>query len=200
MQRDSSDGTSWNLEEAFVSHAYSSRLAYLLLQVLPKDAPVVDYGCGPGMYVAYLRARGYRALGIEGTKDINEIGMVTDIRVADLSKPLPPDVVGPEWVGNAISFEVGEHIDPASEDIFLDSLTARCSGRIVLSWAIPNQGGHGHVNEQPNQHIVEQMAKRGFAINIQTSNFLRMSLAEDPAWWFRNTLMVFDKTASTTTA
>lgn len=63
----------------------------------------------------------------------------------------------------------------------------------MLSWAVKGQGGHGHVNEQDNDYIIDQMERRGFRIDVALSNLMRTSLplARDGTWWLMHTLMVF---------
>jgi hypothetical protein len=59
---------------------------------------------------------------------------------------------------------------------------------LILSWALPGQGGCGHLNEQPNEYVIEQMLEKGFAFDEGESLKLRATVRW---WWFENTLMVF---------
>lgn len=91
-----------------------------------------------------------------------------------------------------LSLEVGEHIPPEKESIFLDNLAGHALYGIILSWAIPGQDGSGHVNLHENDYIVGEMKKRGFEINWELSDMLR-----ETSWWpwFKNTIMVFFRAA-----
>ena len=53
-----------------------------------------------------------------------------------------------------------------------------------MSWAIPGQGGFGHVNCQPNEYIIEQVEGRGWAYNAAESEHLRGHCSG--CSWFQN--------------
>lgn len=54
----------------------------------------------------------------------------------------PVEMEPKDWV---VSFEVGEHIDKAFEDIFIDNLVSLSTKGVVLSWAVEGQGGLNHM-------------------------------------------------------
>ncbi|CAG2257886.1 unnamed protein product [Mytilus edulis] len=54
---------------------------------------------------------------------------------------------------------------------------------IILSWAVPGQGGLSHINNQPLQHVVDVMEKNGFTIDQSISKVLQDS-AELP--WIKS--------------
>ena len=87
-----------------------------------------------------------------------------------------------DWV---ISLEVGEHIPKQYEQIFLDNIARHADKGIVLSWAVPGQGGHGHVNNQPLEYIVQQLDNRGFYRDLKSSHHLQQ--ASRIGWLKRNT-------------
>jgi hypothetical protein len=178
----------WTQEEAESQHSVSPRLAELLPKYLPVSSPVVDYGCGRGFYVSKLRESGFEVIGVEGTPEINEIGIVKDILVADLSKPLSLKLLP----STTLCLEVAEHIEPKFETIFLDNILKYCSGRLILSWATPNQGGHGHVNELDNITVILKLKKRGLKLDFEATQRLRTEMRGDKCWWFQNTLFIFD--------
>lgn len=179
----------WDKDEALAHHSVSERLVELLPNYLPKDRGVIDYGCGRGFYVDALRKQEYVAFGIEGTPEINEIGLVDDILVMDLTKP----IVNGFHHSSSLCLEVAEHIEPKYQKVFLENITKNCAGRLVLSWAIPHQSGHGHVNEKDNLSVVYEMSKLGFYLNLPLTLLIRTEMAGDSCWWFENTLFIFDK-------
>jgi hypothetical protein len=89
-----------------------------------------------------------------------------------------------------LCLEVGEHVPKESEALLLDKICQHAKEKIILSWAIPGQGGFGHVNCQSNEYIVAQMKARGWHIDWDESNYLRERCSG--CSWFENTLMVFN--------
>jgi hypothetical protein len=94
--------------------------------------------------------------------------------------------------GQVLCLEVGEHIPLEYEQIFIDNVCRHCDSRMVLSWAIPGQGGIGHVNCRDNDYIIAQIARRGFVFNQLLTDYLRDDI-EMGVRYFKDTLMVFDK-------
>ena len=158
-----------------------------IIRIMPVGVGIADLGCGIGWTCFYLHNAGFDVIGYEGTPDLRDIAVFTPIHQQDLSIPF--------WIPdqrNIICMEVGEHIPNQYEDTVFDNITNNAKFRVILSWAIPDQGGTGHVNEQPNYHVIGQMIKRGFTINSELTRSLR-SVTPDETWWFRNTIMVFDR-------
>jgi hypothetical protein len=93
----------------------------------------------------------------------------------------------------AMSIEVAEHIPAGtSEKAFLDNLVAHGRKGIVLSWAVPGQGGHHHVNEKANADVVALVVARGYVSDAETTARLR-GVVDDGAFWLKNTIHVFRK-------
>lgn len=139
-----------------------------------------DLGCGDGSYVRHFNDRGIKTIGFDNNPEYED-----DIFKADLTEKLdirPLDVV--------LCLEVGEHIPEQFQDVFLDNVTRLATKRVILSWGIPDQEGHGHVNCRTNNWVKVQMAQRGWRYEAAPSNDFRKA-AE--LWWFRDTIMVFSK-------
>ncbi len=68
-----------------------------------------------------------------------------------------------DWV---FSIEVAEHIPKTYEQIYIDNLVRH---GIILSWAVPKQEGHGHVNNQDFAYIEEQLINRAFKLDNATT-------------------------------
>lgn len=150
-----------------------------------KASTVLDLGCGLGTYVQVLRRAGIRADGVDGNPHTAELsgGLCS---VVDLT--LQQDLGRYDWV---LSLEVGEHIPAEFQEAFLDNVTHHAEKGVILSWAIPGQGGRGHVNCRENGWVVSSMAVRGFLYNWDTSHLLRSFSSSCP--WFSHTLMVFTR-------
>ena len=90
-----------------------------------------------------------------------------------------------DWV---LCLEVGEHVPKELEGNLFDTITQHADHGVLLSWAMPGQRGHNHVNTQPRGHIVAQMHKRGFIACDKLGASLRSQASFK---WFKNTLQVF---------
>ncbi len=146
---------------------------------------IVDFGCGLGTYVAQIRQRGLTAKGYDGNPNTPTLsGGIGE--VLDLSEPFQlPEIF--DWV---LRLEVGEHLPQEYEKIFIENLIRHSRVGIVLSWAIKNQGGTGHFNEQNNDYIKALFANYGYINDLEAEKNLR-SVSNLP--WFQNSLMVFRK-------
>lgn len=175
----------WSVQE-YHTHKTSENLAKFLASYLDKTSPVIDFGCGNGYYLSHLHKEGFTDLtGIDGFKPKN--AFFEGIEELDLTKP-----IFLATRGQVISLEVGEHIPADYEEEFLENITVNCNSKLVMSWAIKGQPGIGHVNCQNNDYIIDQITKRGFTYNEELSKQVRKSIEEE-TYWFRNTLMIFNK-------
>lgn len=150
---------------------------------------VHDLGCGNGEYVRRMRQVGIDVLGFDGNP-FTFPGVIPNI---DLTVPFVADCAA-DYV---ISLEVGEHIPPAAASTYIDNVCHNAKFGIVLSWAVPGQGGRGHVNERSNDWVIGEMMRRGWIYDFPSASHLR-SISTLP--WFKNTLMVFQATMISHTA
>jgi len=169
-------------------HKIDKGLVKTLCDVLEKPTikDIVDFGCGNADYAKALIDKGKNVDAFDGNPHTPEmtggIGKVLDLsQKFDLNKKY--DCV--------ISLEVGEHIPLEYEQIYLDNLDRHANRCIILSWALPGQGGDGHVNERPNSYIKEEFIKRGYKSWDDAENLFRYTLTD--LWWFQKTIMVFIK-------
>lgn len=161
---------------------------------------VCDLGCGTGYYTDVLNKLddgnediSFACHGYDGNPYTREFCIPSqrdNIGFLDLTLPTSL-TLSFDW---ALSLEVGEHIPVEFEQTFLNTLCKVKKG-VILSWAIPGQGGDGHVNCRDNIYIILQMKKRGFTIDEDATKLLRNAASPYPetGWWFKNTLMVFNK-------
>lgn len=160
-------------------------LAEAMVQFLKKEdaESVVDFGCGDGDYVNFFIKNNLKAVGYDGNPVTESVSGGT-CYVRDLSRPLELERKF-DWV---ISLETGEHLPKQYETIFIDNLTRHVQDGLILSWAIPGQGGAGHFNEQPNNYIKSIFEDRGWFNDVEAENQLRERAG---VVWFKNTIMVF---------
>lgn len=150
-----------------------------------RGASILDLGAGVGHYEAPYRACGLSWRGFDGSANIEE---ATDGRVAWADLSVPIDVGPADWVQ---SLEVGEHLPAQFTDIFVDNLCRHARKGIVLSWAVPGQGGRHHVNNRDNAFVVTALAKRGFALDSARTRTMRSSATLS---WMKRTSMIFTRT------
>ena len=183
-------GSRMTKQEVHANSYFSPALAMELERFFSKDVPVLDLGCGNGCYVDYLRGAGYDVQGIDGCP------VADHILAHDLGTPLELEIMpsaGEENLryANILCIEVGEHIPIEQADVFMDNVAKYAARTVVLSWAIPGQGGCGHVNEQPNSYVIEKMKARGFDLDMAWTARLR-SIDYGTTHWLRNTVMLFN--------
>src|SRR5205814_2387550 len=99
---------------------------------------------------------GTRALGIDiylpGDQATVPVGAGSRLIRHDLADPLPAEVVSCGPFELALCWEVAEHLPPTAGDRLVGSIRDVHPTRLVFTAAIPGQGGHGHINEQPPEY------------------------------------------------
>jgi hypothetical protein len=160
-----------------------------------RASSVIDLGAGIGHYESHWVSLAERGLNGPGPTSMRaydgaeNIETVTSGRVqwADLTERV--DFGAADWV---LSLEVAEHIPADKEHIFLDNLQRHARKGMVISWAVPGQGGHHHVNTQDESYVVPTVEKLGFVFDrAATSRIRTLMLQTVVAQWFRETLFVF---------
>lgn len=129
------------------------------LAELFKGKYVASFGDGPGRYKQLLletgKLNGYDAYdGAPFTETTSEGRVVfLDLTLPQYGLPLY------DWI---ISLEVAEHIPNQYESAFISNIVRHAKEGVVLSWAVPGQGGHAHVNNRPLEYVVSLMESFGF--------------------------------------
>jgi len=178
----------WDIQLAKEKHKFDKLLCGAIASIY-KPFRAVDLGCGLGHYCRVLHyGFGWPIVdGFEGTENIKWLSPnYANIQKVDLSTKIDDDIK----YDFVLCLEVGEHIPAEKESIFIDNVCNLSLKDILLSWAIPDQGGKGHVNELPNASIISSFSKRGFAINYKKTKYCRK---HSSLKWFKNTLMAFER-------
>ena len=150
-----------------------------------RGARVAELGAGVGQYGHLYRGFGGEVAytGFDGALNVEEFtaGRVT---WTDLSTPFTLAEQA-DWI---MSIEVGEHLPKEFEATYLSNVArnARCGA--VLTWGVPGQGGHGHVNCQSNDYIKGRMRELGFDSD-EAMQAEGRTVSSYP--WLRNTFMFF---------
>ena len=146
----------------------SGVLAALLLNEIPTlalDRPqsINDFGAGIGQYGHALQAINKSIIwrGYDGAGNVEEY---TDgfVRFFDLTMPL--SLPKADWI---LSLEVGEHLPPEWEFMYLRNLHAHQYRGIIGSWAKLGQLGTGHINNHRREYVTNRFTELGYLPNIE---------------------------------
>ena len=127
-----------------------------------RPSSILDIGCGVGTWLSAAKELGVSdILGVDGDYvNRQELEIEPSLfRAHDLTTPLD---LGREF-DLAISMEVGEHLPTEKSDTLVETLT-RHAKVIVMSAAVPHQGGTDHINEQWPDFWAAKFAKRGYRV------------------------------------
>lgn len=186
-------GGIWSLDEARVMHVHSPALAnwlieHLDMRKLPKQITVYDLGCGKGDYLKAFEDIGYKEVcGFEGTRGIKNISSSKSIVEKDITKEIFQTTPG-----HVLCLEVMEHITPEDEAKVLANIKKLCDRKLVLSWAVENQNGHGHVNCRNAEYVIPTIEALGFKINFLETHSARQAAIADTEF-FGQSLYVFNR-------
>jgi hypothetical protein len=170
------------LDESEEGHIHDPYLATALIELFPGKY-VVDLGCGLGKYVKAFRDAKIEADGYDGNPNTPALTKgacgVLDLALCDC------DVGDYDWV---LSLEVGEHIPSQYQNNYINKLIDNAKDGVVVSWAIPGQGGRGHVNCRENIWVIKEFTDKGFYFDFARTIALRSRSTVD---YYKNTILVF---------
>lgn len=149
-----------------------------------KGLHLIDVGTGDGFIPQRLRAAGLNALGIDGNHayDVEHRNLTaqwTDIKTAPL-----------------VTFiEVWEHVPAEFEGVMVRNVVEcvldRPDAVLIVSAAIPGQGGEGHVNCVTQDHVARQIR---LASGMLPDPWLTRVIREQATmWWTKRNLMAFTR-------
>jgi len=118
-----------------------------LLSFAPDTRSIADVGCGSGAYAAEFNRRGLHVWAGEYAATGRWLAHRQGLTPHRFDVTDPSTHPGKTF-DLAYSIEVAEHLPDALADRFVGFLV-RMSGLLVVTAAVPGQGGHGHINEQP---------------------------------------------------
>ena len=157
------DGTVVNVLGALLL----GKLPFMARTATPQS--LADFGAGVGEYGHALAAvhpevhwRGY-----DGAGNVEEFtrGFV---RFVDLALPLA--LPRADWV---LSLDVGEHVPPEHEAMYLRNLHAHNCRGVILKWAELGVRGNGHVNNHAAAYVRERMEELGYRVHPELSEALQ---------------------------
>ncbi len=143
---------------------------------------VLDLGSGMGYSSNYFHKAGLKVLAVDGMLEncMNAIYPTVQVDLTKSKVSARVDLVHCQ--------EVVEHIEEKYLDNLLSSLT--CGRFIVMTNALPGQGGHHHVNEQPTEYWIENLRKYHCEVLVEDSNRIRRLAHIDNARYLAQTGLV----------
>lgn len=147
------------LERQLDATHYSARRVLDIVTAQRRITSILDVGCGLGGWLSAAAEKGIaRRRGLEGHwLERERAREAVHIDTIDLEQSFDLR----ERFDLVLAIEVAEHLPEQSAEDFVRSLV-RHGDLIVFSAAIPCQGGHGHVNEQPLSYWVREFAALGY--------------------------------------
>lgn len=151
---------------------------------------IMDVGCSTGHLLLALSdlLPAIEVRGIEYfpyQKEAAPVPVRAAITIADVRLPLcqlpKSDVV--------ICTEVGEHVDPAAQDVFLANLQHLCEKTLVLTWSEgypPPTAPPQHLCSLSRKAVFRLIESRGFQLDRQRTHRVRMGLERSNVvypWW-----------------
>lgn len=175
------------------TNEYSTKALFAVFAHLGVPRTFIDIGCADGHLVKIAASLCSYAIGYDIAVE-EEARVNYDLFQHDLAKPLgvlkqpsPGDLL--------ICWEVAEHLSAKSADTLCDSLADNVSegGWLVFTAAIPGQGGHGHINEQPHAYWRQKLEARGLTYDEEKTEALRATWKAvcGPAWWYPQNVQIF---------
>jgi hypothetical protein len=146
-------------------------LAPLLKQYF-KLGTVLDLGCASGHYIKAFEDCNVKAYGIEGSVEAKETlvcGNPHRVQFLDLREklyhPLQSIKYSIEGTFMVMSIEVAEHIEEEYVDNYIYNITLTEPEYIYMTAASVGQGGHFHVNCQPQEYWIDKLEEKGYKHN-----------------------------------
>jgi hypothetical protein len=74
----------------------------------------------------------------------------------------------------------------------MDTLSRHCTGKLLLTWAVPGQGGLRHVAERTQEQVVPYVRRWGFTFLPEESEQWREIVGVDLSW-FKKSIYLFQR-------
>jgi hypothetical protein len=143
---------------------------------------VLDLGSGVGHAAHYFHKAGLQVVAVDGLRENCSRSIFPAIQI-DLTKSkvhCRVDLVHCQ--------EVVEHVDQRYLDNLLMSMA--CGRIIVMTHALPRQGGYHHVNEQPPEYWINHLKKYQCEVLMEDTNRVRVIAQQERATYLAKTGLV----------
>jgi 2-polyprenyl-3-methyl-5-hydroxy-6-metoxy-1,4-benzoquinol methylase len=173
----------------------AERIAEYFATRMAKGTRVLDVGCGPGIYVNAMRARGIEARGCDIDSRVPhgpDHFFQCDFRKG-MSVTAALEKLG-KWPEIVLSLEVGEHIEKRYADDYVRFINHVQPEGVFFSAARPGQGGIGHINCQFKHYWVALFHEVGFYYHPEaTEDWLNFMRQGPHMGWLTQNGMVFER-------
>ena len=167
------------------THIDDGALSFLITKYGLKS--YLDVGCGPGGMVELALSKGLDALGIDG--DFTLARKYPNFVIHDYN-------TGPAPLPEGKLFDLGwsceflEHVEERFMSNYMNTFS-RCK-RIIVTHALPGQGGHHHVNEKDVNYWFHKFGENGFLLDLKTTNEMRQVSTMKQRYIRQNGLVFFN--------
>ncbi|EJH8995740.1 hypothetical protein NF634_002867 [Salmonella enterica] len=144
---------------------------------------VLDIGSGLGFAANYFHCAGIKTLAVEGLP-LNVIHSVYPSLHQDITKK--PILCKVDLVHCQ---EVVEHIEEEFLDNLLSSLA--CGKFLLMTHAVPGQGGYHHVNEQPSEYWINHLRRYSCELLEEDTIRVRRLAINDGAIYIAQNGLIF---------
>lgn len=173
---------------------------------LSKSSNIIDVGCREGWLLSLINLNFPKnsVLGIDyfpWMKDSAPNNIKNDFRIWDMRDTIEESTFYTNYNGSAdliISTEVGEHIDPAYANTYLQNIYKLLNkeGSLVMSWCEIGGDKHGqHVNPLKRKEFIQLMSDNGFQyVESDTEEFIKTCrLHGVQEYYIESNLSIFKK-------
>ncbi|MEE3715174.1 methyltransferase domain-containing protein [Tumidithrix elongata RA019] len=144
---------------------------------------LVELGCGPGHLSRELAKLGVQVTAIDGHSQPDFSNLSVEFYSLNLNDPSAIlKLLTGKYFDLAISVEVAEHLQPGTSPNLVNWLT-QLAPIVVFSAAVPEQGGHGHINLRTRDYWNNLFAQKHFVIADRIREKLRDT--DNIAPWYR---------------
>ena len=162
-----------------------------VLSAIAQQAPfssVFDYGCGQGAWLKAAQENGATTTaGIEGNwlKGVDTLVDKSLVEFGDLEQ-VTPTATGPFDL--IVCMEVLEHLSDQAGRRAVQWMAAN-GKQVLLSAAIPGQGGNNHINKRWQSYWVARFAEHGRAVPLMPRHIFWHD--DDVEVWYRQNMLLF---------
>ena len=169
------------------SYVSAKRYAAELVSIY-RPVSVVDIGCGRGGWLKAFGEFGSTLLvGVDGLWNSQACMVDQAIQFFGMDLNLPYKLPEFDRFDLAVSLEVAEHLEAASADQFVESLTKLSDG-VLFGAAFTAQGGTNHLNEQAGTYWAEKFKRKNYVpFDLFREKF--WGDCEIPFWYQQNTFL-----------